>query len=331
MNFKHAASVVVLGLATLAGCAADSEESAATDSDIVAAPVKVQGAWAAKPGTATSSQWFEGVVFDKDGTFFADVNTGIRCITTPCPSSVRIEGTYAVVGRSLILTTKDPSQDEGSKYYARYTVTRSAADTLTIKGDGFSNTLVSQNSYCGEPTDCAGQGLIHVMCVGHWTCSEQRSCGYSCGVEIPTEAPVWPSDRTKLVAETKGGGFTPPPPPGSTCAIGAAKYTLDLTTKTLSWEVCDFSDWNTPLTKVTGSRPAVASDITKLNAAMKTVKITHEEICGADKPMLNLHVTSSSQGTKTYTDSFYSCMDGDRTFVDNIDEVFSAFRTVTGH
>jgi hypothetical protein len=61
------------------------------------------------------------------------------------------------------------------------------------------------------------------------------------------------------------------------------------------------------------------------------VKISHEEICGADKPMLNIHVTSRSQGTKTYTDSFYSCMDGDRTFVDNIDEVFSAFRTVTGH
>lgn len=329
MNFKLSASALALALASLAGCAADSEEAAVTDSDLVAPmpPVQVQGAWRAKAGTATSSQWFEGVVFSKDGTFFADVNTGIMCVTTPCPSSVRIEGTYVVRGRSLILTTKDPSDD--SKYYARYSVTRSAEDTLTIKGDGFSNTLVSQNSYCAEPVDCAGQGLIHVMCVGHWTCSEQNSCGYSCGID-PVAEQVWPSDRTKLVAETKGGGFTPPPPPGSTCAIGAAKYTLDLATKTLSWEVCDFADWNTPLTKVTGSRPATASDISKLNGAMRTVKVSHDDICGADKPMLEIHVTSRSQGTKTYSDSFYSCMDGDRTYVDNIDEVFGAFRTVTG-
>lgn len=330
MNFKLAASAAVLALAILAGCAADSEESATTDSDLVAPmpSVQVQGAWRAKPGTATSPSWFEGVVFSENGTFFADVNNGIMCITTPCPSSVRISGTYTVRGQSLLLTSTDPAND--SQYFARYSVSRSNDDQLTIKGAGFANTLETQHSYCGEPTDCAGQGLIHPMCVGHWTCSEQNSCGYSCGID-PAANTVWPTDRTKLVAETKGGGFKPPPPPGSTCALGAAKYTLDLATKTLSWEVCDLVDWNTPLTKVTGSRAAVPADIAKINAAMRTVKITNEEICGADKPMLNLFVTSASQGTKTYTDSFYSCIGGGRTFVDNIDEVFGAFRTVTGH
>ena len=62
---------------------------------------------------------------------------------------------------------------------------------------------------------------------------------------------------------------------------------------------------------------------------MSEVKISTRELCGADKPMLTLKVTSASQGEKTYTDSFYSCLGGDRVFVDDIDSAFSALRELS--
>ncbi|MBX3234409.1 MAG: hypothetical protein KIT84_13315 [Labilithrix sp.] len=182
MSFKLSLGVAFLGLSVLAGCTSAAEESTATEQDLILPfPVEVEGAWRGKWETATSSQWFEGAVFRHDGTFFADVSTGIVCITTPCPTSVRIDGTYHVVGHSLVLASNGPVETIGGDYFTRYELTRSG-DALTIEGDGFSNTLELQNSYCAEPVDCEGQGLIHPMCVGGWTCSEQRSCGYSCGI-----------------------------------------------------------------------------------------------------------------------------------------------------
>lgn len=40
----------------------------------------------------------------------------------------------------------------------------------------------------------------------------------------------------------------------------------------------------------------------------------------------NRRSPESPAGTKTYTDSFYSCWSGDRTFIDNIGGVFTAVR-----
>ncbi len=141
---------------------------------------------------------------------------------------------------------------------------------------------------------------------------------------------VWPSDATTLVAQDHGGGFTPPPPAGSSCGFGAAKYTLNVASKKVSWEVCVFIDWNTPMSKKTGTTSLSAAQLDKINKAMDDVEVTHEDICGADKPMLTLSVSSTSQGTKTYKDSFYSCQK-DGTYVTNIDGVFTAFREVTGN
>ncbi|MEI5604474.1 hypothetical protein, partial [Streptomyces brasiliscabiei] len=82
-------------------------------------------------------------------------------------------------------------------FYERYSVTRTD-DSISLSrlgGEGISNELVLQTSYCSEATDCAAQGLIHPMCVGGWTCSAENSCGYSCGVVTPTND-LWPADRT---------------------------------------------------------------------------------------------------------------------------------------
>jgi hypothetical protein len=140
---------------------------------------------------------------------------------------------------------------------------------------------------------------------------------------------VWPADAKTLVAQTNGGGFTPPPPPGSNCNIGAAKYSLDIATKKLAYSQCKFVDWNTPLTTVSGNKTLTAAQVAKVDAAMDNVAITTETICGADKPLLTITVSSPSQGTKTFKDSFYSC-DGNGPYVDNIDGVFGAFRDIVG-
>jgi hypothetical protein len=333
MNFKLALSALSLGLVALVGCSANTDEGTSADSDLVAPilNVNVVGAWKAKAGTAKSPAFFEGIVFNENGTFFADVNTGIMCVTAPCPTTARLEGTYVVRGRSVLLNAKDPSEQD-SGFYDRYSVTRTD-DSISLSrlgGEGISNDLSLQSSYCSEASDCGAQGLLHPMCApGGWTCSAENTCGFSCGV-VTTANEVWPADRTQLVAQTNGGGFTPPPPAGSTCAIGAAKYTLDIATKTLSWETCQFSDWQTPLHSVSGSRKLTATELKKVDRAMADVKITHEDICGADKPMLNISVTSASKGTVEYTDSFYACMGGERLYVDNIDGVFGAFRDLAG-
>jgi hypothetical protein len=147
--------------------------------------------------------------------------------------------------------------------------------------------------------------------------------------DVLVASSVFPADATKLVAENQGGGFAPPPPAGSQCALGAAKYELDLKTKTLSYTECSFKDFSTPFVPVSGRSRLTAAQLASVVGAAKSVSITTQEICGADKPFLEIQVTSPSQGTKTYADSFYSCLGEGRTYVDNIDEVFSAFRAIT--
>jgi hypothetical protein len=59
---------------------------------------------------------------------------------------------------------------------------------------------------------------------------------------------------------------------------------------------------------------------------MNGVTIATEDMCGADKPLYQIEVTTPA-GAKTYTDSFYKCQGGNRTYVDGINEVFSVLRT----
>lgn len=80
---------------------------------------------------------------------------------------------------------------------------------------------------------------------------------------------------------------------------------------------------------VSGSRVLTARELAKVDAAMGAVTVSAGELCGADKPLLAIEVTSASQGTKTFFDDFYSCMDFGRTYVTNIDAVFSVLRELT--
>jgi hypothetical protein len=158
------------------------------------------------------------------------------------------------------------------------------------------------------------------MCVGHWTCGAQNTCGYACGVVVPDS--IWPASATKLVASVSGG-FMAPPPAGSTCQLSQQKYTLDVASKTLAWEVCERTAAG-PYAMTKGSKVIGAADYAAVDAAMDALTISKGDICGADKPYEKLEVTTPA-GTKTYIDSFYSCQ-GNGTYVDNIGGVFAALR-----
>jgi predicted secreted protein len=141
------------------------------------------------------------------------------------------------------------------------------------------------------------------------------------------EHKVWPGTASKLVAKT-GGGFVRPGPEGSTCGRGSATYTLDLATRKLVAEECTGATETSPLSMVKTTKTLTTAQLAKVDEAMRTVKISKSDICGADKPFMTLTVTAAG-ATKTFHDEFYSCMGGDKVFVTNIGAPFTVFRDLT--
>lgn len=331
MNFKLAVSALVLGCAfvSLQGCAADApvdeadaEEADTSADELTANAKKIVGAFHGDSNPRPPT--FQGLVFAQNGTFFGDLDTGIRCITAPCPSSAHLEGTFTATKSYVRLTAKagTPSSD----FYGRYKYTVNG-DKLTFArsagGSTWTQSLAKEISYCAAAADCGGQPLMHPMCApGGWTCSTANTCAFKCG-GLPVDPSLYPANATKLVAESPGGGFTPPAPPGSTCAVGKQKYTLDRATKKMTSEICELTGGKLMLK--TATTTITSSELGQITKAMNKVTIATQDMCGADKPMLSITVTTP-EGDKTYTDSFYRCQGGDRTYVDNIDGVFGAMR-----
>ncbi len=139
-------------------------------------------------------------------------------------------------------------------------------------------------------------------------------------------AAVWPPGATKLVAENQGGGFTPAPPAGSTCLVGAALYTVTVAGKVLAYRECQPTGSSGAYAWKEGQRALTDTEYGALTAALGKVTIASRQICGADKPVLTLKVTTAS-GDTDYADSFYSCMKKGL-YVDNIDGVFAFLRGV---
>lgn len=327
MNSKIVAGLFLGSLLALGGCAADAqdngdEDTEASEGELSSSAQKLVGAYT---GTSSRPPTFEGLVFQQDGHFFADIDTGIRCVRAPCPSSARVEGLYTATAKYV--TLKPAMGQAPTTWHGKYGYSLSGKKLALTRKDwsGWSESMTHEISYCAEAKDCNAQSLIHPMCVGAWSCAS-NACSYKCGV-VPVDPGIWPADATQLVAENAGGGFVAPPPAGSTCAVGRAKYTFDVATKKLAWEECSWNDQGKPFHMETGSRTLTAAEIKKIDAAMDGVSIAKEKICGADKPMLNVAVTTPA-GKKTYTDAFYSCLGGNRTFVNGIDEVFSAMRDI---
>lgn len=184
-------SVVVFAaaLATLAGCAAETnstDPAASSNEDLSASILKLSGAYHAPADAASGSASFKGIVFNGDGTFFADVDTGARCIKAPCDvATARLSGTYMTTGHSVVLS---PASGESSnEFYGRYDVVIADDGTVsfTHAGEGvapLTTKVEPASSYCAAAVDCGSQNLIHPMCApGGWTCSAASACSFTCG------------------------------------------------------------------------------------------------------------------------------------------------------
>ena len=318
-------SAMFLGsVLAIGGCAAETTqadgESQASEEDLSGSATKLVGAYQIA-GSSARPPTFRGLVFKSDGTYFADIDTGIRCVRAPCPSEQKIEGKYTATKGTINL--HQGAGAAASSFYGRYSYSLTTKKLSLSRSDwsGWSNSMSPEISYCTETQDCDGQGIIHPMCVGHFDCAS-NSCGYKCGIAV---TPIWSADATKLVAHNAGGGFVRPAPAGSTCGTGQSKYTLDVATSRLAWEECNWNDLGLPLHMASGSTTLTPAAMKKVNAAMNAVTPAKGDTCGADKSYLSLEVTSPA-GAKTYNDSFYSCQGGGKVYVDNMDAVFGALR-----
>jgi hypothetical protein len=180
-------SVLVVSSMAFAGCAVDTatdggdDDSASAESAaaLSAYGEKLVGSWKYQTGGAADFTW---IVLKGDGTFFTEQQ--IFCIKAPCINP-RTEGKFIgykpTSGHSyggLRLISKS-----GTQYYR-----------VSLAGDGNGFKLSGDSgkswagferlaSFCETATDCKGQSYIHIMCVGHATCTSENTCGYKCGVE----------------------------------------------------------------------------------------------------------------------------------------------------
>ncbi|MBL8601954.1 MAG: hypothetical protein JNK72_08520 [Myxococcales bacterium] len=172
---------------TLGGCYGAGE---AIEADEASDPISLEearsqswesllGAWRGTSGP------FTGLVFTRQTQrtgrhFFADVDTGIRCITTPCPSSARMEGYFTAGSVTVTLRHPDRPSVETAPFFGRYDYTL-RGNTLTLSQRGRVIARLSKaTSYCAEADDCGEQSLITPRCLGAFTCRE-NACVYRCG------------------------------------------------------------------------------------------------------------------------------------------------------
>lgn len=138
---------------------------------------------------------------------------------------------------------------------------------------------------------------------------------------------IWPKDATRLTATSSAGFGWPPPPPGSDCGGGQARYELEVASRLLAWEVCNSSERSGggPWRSTEGRRTLSDLEFLQVDTAMRQLTLSTKDTCGEDGAVLELQV-STPDGSASYVDSFCAC--GDDVYVDRIDEVFAAFRTL---
>jgi hypothetical protein len=140
---------------------------------------------------------------------------------------------------------------------------------------------------------------------------------------------VWPSDAMKLVATDSGGGHVPQPPAGSECALSEATYTLTVAGRALNWMFCVAgATASDPYKKQTGARALSEAEYAQAQVALSALKVVTQAGCGADKSLRKVFVTTP-RGEFEYVDSFYFCQGGGKTYVDNIDGVFTALNQLS--
>ena len=173
-------ALVFLAVVSSAACGSDDAASAADD--LTQAGKKLVGAYVERGAGPIRALVLSPVsVSGNANWFFADIDAGIVCITTPCPSTERVEGTFTAGTKTITLkseTASDLAQQVLGKYQYRL-----EAGKLSLARSGQEQTLEPQASYCAaesNESDCEAQDLAHVECVGGWECTAESTCDWSC-------------------------------------------------------------------------------------------------------------------------------------------------------
>lgn len=135
-KFTH--SVVALAAITsLFACAgaegADSEDDSNVSEDALTTYyARAVGTYEFK--SATQADSFQRLVLKADRSFELDVDTGLRCVRAPCPSSQHLVGTYRVTSTNLYLDHN--AERPSSNYYGVYPYSV-RGDTVTLRRRGY--------------------------------------------------------------------------------------------------------------------------------------------------------------------------------------------------
>lgn len=279
---RSIAFILSAALAAITGCASAPGDDATTGDDAEEA-LSAAGKKLVGVYSAESGvrpPTFQHLRLGATGDFEATVDSGIRCVVAPCPTYTSFYGTYTAGTKYLTLKAAQGVDDGGYAGRYRYTVGSDGTVTITRSGSTW-------NGWSNDLKPAPG---------------------------------ILPSDATKLVADSPGGGFMPHPPTGSNCA-GQQHYELVLATRAFTYSYCQY-DANGPWLTKSGSKTLTKAQAARVRDAFDHATIATADTCGADKPFQTVSVTTPS-GTKKYLDSFYSCQ-GQGTYIDGIGEIFSA-------
>lgn len=182
------AALSLTSLASTAGCSLD----ASPDDEIVeGSEAELSAAGKALIGSyVDDSGAFRGLILTSKkagqaNEFIADVSTGIVCITTPCPSSERITGTFTAGTKTI--NFKAPTASAHVQHLLGRFNYLVQGDKLSLSRKGFAQSLEKVTSYCAEASDCYAQDIIHPMCLGAFSCSTENTCSWKCGSFPPPD------------------------------------------------------------------------------------------------------------------------------------------------
>lgn len=190
-------------IAAIAGCSAEVAEGGdetveESEQDLSKAGKALIGSYKDDTGA------FRGLILTskkvgQGNEFIADVDTGIRCITAPCPSSERITGTFTA-GTKTITFRSTTASSHVQHLLGRFNYLVQG-DKLSLSRKGFAQSLEKVTSYCAQATDCYAQDIIHPMCLGSFSCTQENTCSWSCGVVVPPGVPCASLDEAACNAE----------------------------------------------------------------------------------------------------------------------------------
>lgn len=187
--WKLALGAMVAASFALSGCAVEStdDEGEITDtSDDAVTYASLKGTWVGEDGiiysltlTKDKAETLGG--FLKGYRFDATIDTGVRCITTPCDgASTEVSGVYKVVGTKLTLASYDKPSLAFSKILGDYKIATKAkvtkltltkSDTGTVEhfhkqvGVPCGKNVCGEGTYCCNPvmSICAKVGMMCIM------------------------------------------------------------------------------------------------------------------------------------------------------------------------